>query len=174
MKGLVHLYCGDGKGKTTAALGLGLRASGAGKRVLLAQFLKSGGSSELKALEKLPGFRILPGFEAKKFVFQMDDDEKDACRRESQRLLEEAFAEGYAGGCDVLILDELCAALSLGMVEKDRLISLISERPEELELVMTGRAPLPELLELSDYVTEMKKVKHPFDRDIPARKGIEF
>lgn len=174
MSGLIHLYCGDGKGKTTAALGLGLRASGSGSLVLLAQFLKTGNSSERRAIEGLPNFRALAGGEAEKFVFQMDDGEKEACRESCMQLLENAFSEAEREEAGVLILDELCAALTMRMVDKARLFALLKARPEDLEIVITGRDPLPELVEMADYVSEVKKVKHPFDRGVAARRGIEF
>lgn len=172
-QGLVHLYCGDGKGKTTAALGLALRAAGHGLKVMLVQFLKSADTGELKVLPNLPGCRVIRGKGGQKFSSAMSAGEKaETCLIHNQNL-QTAIAEAKAGNCDVLILDEAVSALSRGMLNREELIGFIKDKPPGLELILTGRDPDPELLELADYVTKMKKVKHPFDRGIKARRGIE-
>ena len=173
MRGLVHIYCGDGKGKTTSAVGLCVRAVGAGKCVCFAQFLKSGSSSELEPLRRL-GVKIVETEGVEKFLFAMSEAEKEKCRQESERLLREAFAVAEAENGDLLVLDELCAALQTGMVSQDLVLHLATTRPEKLELVITGRSPAPELTELADYITEMRKVRHPYDLGIEARPGIEY
>ena len=165
MAGLIHIYCGDGKGKTTAALGLALRAAGSGKRVLLLQFFKDGKSSEFSALEAVKGIEVIPQTRRFGFSWTLTDSEKAEAAAYYSGLLEAAFAG--AAGCGLLVLDEAMSACATGMIDEGRLLEL-------LEVVMTGRDPSPELLAAADYVTEMCKRKHPFEKGVPARKGIEF
>ena len=169
---MLHLYCGDGKGKTTAALGLALRAAGHGRRVVLAQFLKSERSGERAALAALPTVELLPVPETMKFTFHMTEAEKAAERLRQTDLLHTAFRRGASA--DLLILDELCAALSTGMVSLSDVLAGLDRLSPDLEAVLTGRDPAPELLERAHYVTEMVKRRHPFDGGIPAREGVEF
>ena len=169
---MIHIYCGDGKGKTTAAMGLALRAAGHGRRVVIAQFLKNGKSGERTALSALPAVELLPASEVVKFTFQMTEEER---RREAERqseLLEAAFRA--AEGAGLLVLDELIASYNLNMVNREEVLEFLKTRPGRLEVVMTGRDPAEELLELADYVSKIVKIKHPFDRGIPARTGIEM
>ncbi|XOQ47574.1 MAG: Cob(I)yrinic acid a,c-diamide adenosyltransferase [Eubacteriales bacterium] len=174
MNGLVHIYCGDGKGKTTAAVGLGIRACGSGKRVLMVQFLKENTSGELNVLRELKDFHILPSPPHIKFTFQMTRQELEEtaalCAEQFLRATAAVHAEEY----DVLILDEIFGAVNSGLLDSRLLLALIKNKPQKLELVLTGRDPEPEVLELADYVSEIRKIKHPYDRGIPARKGIEF
>ena len=172
MTGLIHIYCGDGKGKTTAALGLAIRAAGSGRRVLLLQFLKDGKSSEFASLEKVPGIETVPQTRTFGFSWTLTPEEKAEAKRYYTGLLEAAFSR--ASGFDLLVLDEAMGACSAGMLEEARLLELLEGRPEELEVVLTGRGPSQAFLEKADYVTEMKLVKHPFERGIPARPGIEY
>ena len=172
MAGLIHIYCGDGEGKTTAALGLALRAAGSGKRVLLLQFFKDGKSSEFSALEAVKGIEVIPQTRRFGFSWTLTDSEKAEAAAYYSGLLEAAFAG--AAGCGLLVLDEAMSACATGMIDEGRLLELLRQRPEELEVVMTGRDPSPELLAAADYVTEMCKRKHPFEKGVPARKGIEF
>ena len=144
-QGLVHIYCGDGKGKTTCAFGLALRCAGTGAQVRIAQFLK--------------------------FTFQMNAAEKAQAARDHTQLLRQAFADTQH--LRMLVLDEIMAACTTGMVDTDELVSLIQARPPELEVVLTGRNPPQALLDLADYITEMKKIRHPYDKGITARRGIE-
>ena len=160
-KGLIHIYCGDGKGKTTAAVGLCVRACGCGKKVLLAQFLKDDSSGELVSLGLLPGFSRIPAPKRVKFTFQMNEEE----RRESA---------AEAGACDLLVLDECFGALSTGMLNMEALLDFVEHKPPKLELILTGRNPPEEFMALADYVSEVRKVKHPYDVGTPARRGIEY
>lgn len=170
--GLVHIYCGDGKGKTTAAMGLALRMAGCGRQVLITQFFKNGSSSELKPLRQLENVTMMhcstvPG----RFV-NLSEQQREIAKQDYSRLLSEVLTA--AAGYDLLVLDEVISAYNHGAVERDLLVRFLQSKPEKLEIVLTGRNPAPELLESADYVTEMKKVKHPFDKGIMARKGIEF
>lgn len=170
---MIHLYCGDGKGKTTCAFGLALRALGRGMHVAVAQFLKGSDSGEREALAQFPGARLLPVPEELKFVFQMDETERQTAAAQCLALLEEAERAAEGGG-EMVVLDECCAAISTGLLPLERVTEFLDRWGCKAELVLTGRDPAPELLERADYVTEMKKQKHPFDRGIPARKGVEW
>lgn len=175
MRGLIHIYTGEGKGKTTAAVGLGVRACGQGMRVLMVQFLKGMPTGEMYSLKKLePGFVLHRGTETKKFTWQMTDEEKAQAAAEQREIFDYAVSAAQNGECDLLIMDEVMGTLSTGMIEKERLLRFISHKPEKLELVLTGRdAPL-ELSSVADYVSEISAVKHPDRKGISARKGIEF
>lgn len=174
MQGKVQLYTGKGKGKTTAALGLGLRASGAGKRVIIVQFLKPGGSSEELGIEKLENFEIEsygPGY-----IYRDDMDESERGEvvdsvRDALERVEEILEEG---NCDVLILDELNVALYFDLVEEEEVLDVLEKRPEDMEIVITGRNAPDKLIEEADLVTEMKKIKHYYDEGVEAREGIEY
>lgn len=173
MFGLIHIYCGDGKGKTTAAVGLAVRCAGRGNKVLLVQFLKSRDSGELYSLAKLPDIEIMRGKESKKFTFQMNEEEKHALLIEHNKMFEQVVAKIKNGGYSLLILDEVIGALNAKVFEMPKLIEFLRHKPENLEVVLTGRNPAPELVEIADYVSEMRKVKHPMDKGIMAREGIE-
>lgn len=170
--GRIHIYCGDGKGKTTAALGLALRCAGSGRRVLLLQFFKDGRSSEFAALAHVPGIEVVPQERSFGFSWTLNEEEKWEARAYYSGLLEEGFRR--AGDFDLLVLDEAMSACTTGMIEEGRLAELLEGRPEGLEVVMTGRNPGAALVEKADYVTEMKLVKHPFQHGVPAREGIEY
>lgn len=173
MFGLIHIYCGDGKGKTTAAVGLAVRCAGRGNKVLLVQFLKSRDSGELYSLAKLPDIEVMRGKESKKFTFQMNEEEKSALLIEHNKMFEQVLAKIKNGGYSLLILDEVIGALNAKVFEMPKLIEFLRHKPENLEVVLTGRNPAPELVEIADYVSEMRKVKHPMDKGITAREGIE-
>lgn len=173
MFGLIHIYCGDGKGKTTAAVGLAVRCAGRGNKVLLVQFLKSRDSGELYSLAKLPDIEVMRGKESKKFTFQMNEEEKHALLIEHNKMFEQVLGKIKSGGYSLLILDEVIGALNAKVFEMPKLIEFLRHKPENLEVVLTGRNPAPELVEIADYVSEMRKVKHPMDKGIMAREGIE-
>lgn len=170
-QGLVHLYCGDGKGKTTAAIGLCVRAAGRGLRVLLVQFLKGNPTGELAILDKLEQVTVLRQTEQLGFTFWMNEQQKQHAAQVQQQLFEQARRQMQQ--YDLLILDEVMAAINTGMLSVQQVAELIEHRPPQLELVMTGRNPPQQLVELSDYVSQIEKKKHPFDNGIPARDGIE-
>ena len=172
MKGLIHLYCGEGKGKTTAAMGLALRAAGAGKRVRVLQFFKDGSSSEVRALGRFDNVDVVAHRRQFGFFWTLSDAEKEEARVYYTGLLEEVMAE--SGAYDLLVLDEAMSACTNRVIDEGRLLALLADKPEELEVVLTGRDPSPTMIDRADYVTEMKKIKHPFDRGVPARRGVEF
>ncbi len=167
--GLVHLYYGDGKGKTTAAMGLALRALGSGKRVAVLQFLKGGQSGEIPLLEQL-GAKLYRGKAGQKFVFQMNDAEK----AETRALQNANLAAAMAEPADLLVLDEAGSAWELDMVDKALLQQAVLQRPVGQECVLTAHAAPQWMLDAADYVTEMKCLRHPYQKGIAARKGIEY
>lgn len=172
-KGLIHIYCGDGKGKTTASLGLAVRSVGRGFKVLIIQFLKSQDTGEISTLEKIPGIKLLRTRKGFGFYFQMTDQEKEECRILHDEILSEGITMANSGQVDLLILDEIISAYNYNQVDCQELLSFLKNKPESLEVVLTGRDPSEELIELADYVSEIKKVKHPYDQGIKARIGIE-
>jgi cob(I)alamin adenosyltransferase len=177
-KGLVQIYTGDGKGKTTAAFGLGLRAAGQGNKVLIYQFLKppSLDIGERFALQ-LGAVRVR--VEALNMPWDMSkslEDEKAVAEMQAaigevlERIAQTAEKRFY----DVLILDEIVLCLSKGLAKLEDVKNIIDRRDPAVEIVLTGRGATKELIELADLVTEMKSIKHPFDKGLPARRGIEF
>ena len=172
MSGLIHLYCGDGKGKTTAALGLALRAAGAGKQVVFTQFFKDGSSSEIEPLAALPGVRVFHADTVGGFYRNMTPTQREQAGKDYTALFRQVTQA--AQEADLLILDEIVSACNRGVVPEKLVTDFLREKPARLEVVLTGRNPSAALLELADYITEMRKLRHPFDRGIGARKGIEF
>ena len=168
-KGLIHLYWGDGKGKTTAAMGMAMRALAAGKRVVIVQFLKGGESGEITLLAQL-GAEIYRGKQGTKFVLQMTPEEKEETRVLQNNNLKIAMDKQ----ADMLILDEACAACQLGMVDEAMLKEAVYQTPEGQELVLTGRDPADWMRDAADYCTEMHCCRHPYERGIGARKGVEY
>lgn len=168
--GLIHIYTGDGKGKTTAAVGLACRAAGTGMRVLVAQFLKGRDTGELASLEKL-GIPVLRT-NALKFVPDMTPEELERCRAEQ--------ADCFRTACDLmpdfgmLVLDEVFGAMATGLLSRNDVLALMRGKPEALELVLTGRDAPEAFVSLADYVSDIRCVKHPYERGVPARRGIEF
>lgn len=169
---MIHVYCGDGKGKTTAALGLILRHVGAGGRAVLAQFLKSAPTGELAALERL-GVPVYRNELPHGFFPNMSEETKAKVREMHDSTLAKVTRLARANKCSLLVLDELNAALSLGLIDREAVLSLLQDYGEA-ELVITGRDPDSEVLERADYVTEMKLVRHPYEKGVKARRGIEF
>ena len=174
-KGLVIVYTGNGKGKTTAALGMALRAIGYDHKVCMLQFINgSWHYGEMDSSKKLePNFELIAV--GKGFVGILDDnsprEEHEKYAAEAVRICrEKIFSEKY----DVIILDEVNYAITLGLIDVQEIIKIIKEKPSELDLVLTGRDVKEEIVELADLVTEMKEIKHPFKSGIKAKKGIDF
>lgn len=169
MTGLVHLYWGEGKGKTTAAMGLALRALGAGRRVVIVQFLKGRQTGEIPLLEQL-GARVFRGKAGQKFSFQMNEEEK----AETRALQTENLGRALECDADLLVLDEACAAWRKDLVDRELLQRAVLDRPQGREVVLTGRDPSDWMRAAADYSTEMRCCRHPFEQGIPAREGVEF
>lgn len=168
-KGLVHLYWGEGKGKTTAAFGLALRMLGSGGTVTVVQFLKDGQSSELEPLRKL-GATVYSGQAGTGFFSQMSPEERQQVRARHDDLLRRALETD----CDLLVLDEACAACKNDLVEEDLLREAAARAEQEAEVVLTGREPAAWMQDAADYSTELRAVKHPYTRGIAAREGVEY
>ncbi len=173
VKGCLHIYCGDGKGKTTAAVGLAVRAAGYGMKVLFCQCMKDGSSSELPVLERA-GIECCVCRESFGFFWNMNEEQKNKAREAYTGLFLDAAQRAEKEGFDLLIVDEFMSAYHHGLIDQELALRFLMNRPERLEVVLTGRDPGEELLKLADYVTEMRKIKHPFDQGLPARKGIEL
>jgi cob(I)alamin adenosyltransferase len=170
MTGYIQVYTGDGKGKTTAALGLALRAAGAGLNVFIAQFMKRGDYSEIKALDRFEDRITVEQFGLGRFIRGNPDPEDIAAARKGLERVRQIFA---AGGHDVVILDEANVAASCGLFSPVDLLDLIHAKPGGVEVVLTGRNAAPEILARADLVTEMKAVKHYYREGVQARPGIE-
>lgn len=168
-KGLIHLYWGNGKGKTTAAMGVAMRALAAGEKVVIVQFLKGQESGEITLLSQL-GAKIYRGKARDKFVFQMNEEEK----AETRKVQDENLLAALQEPADLLILDEACAALELKMVDEALLKKAVCQKPEGQELILTGRNPADWMRKVADYNTEMHCWRHPYEKGIVARKGVEF
>ena len=170
MKGYLQVYTGDGKGKTTAALGLSLRAAGAGLKVYIAQFLKKGNYSEIKALERLSDFITVEQFGLGHFIKGRPSQEEIQAARNG---FDKAKQMMLSGRYDVIILEEGNIAAACGLFSSQDLLDFIEAKPDHVELVITGRNAAAEVIEKADLVTEMKSVRHYFDKGVSARKGIE-
>ena len=173
-RGMIHIYCGDGKGKTTAATGLAVRAAGCGMKVLFARFLKNENSGELRILDSVPEIEVLHLERSYGFFNTLTDEEKEEVRQMYGQLWELIREKISGGQFQMLVIDEFMAAYRYGLIGREEALDLLTGKPEALELVLTGRNPGPELTELADYVSEIRKVKHPFDHGIMARRGIEY
>ena len=170
MKGYVQVYTGDGKGKTTAAFGLSLRAAGAGLRVFIAQFVKGMKYSEFVALEKLSDFIKVKQYGRDCFIFKKPDEEDIRLAREGLKDVEEIMRSGKY---QMIILDEANIATYYNLFSVNDLLSFIHSKPDEVELVITGRMADPKIIEKADLVTEMKEIKHYYQNGVEAREGIE-
>ena len=169
---MIHLYHGDGKGKTTAACGLAVRATGSGMCVLFVQFLKDGTSSEIKALSSLPGITVLRPELYFGWFRDMTEEQKAELKKCYSSMIR--MIADSAGDYDMIVLDEAALAYHYGLFDSADFNDFLEEERNSTEIVITGRHPAPELRELADYITEMKKEKHPFDSGVAARKGIEY
>jgi len=168
---MIHVYTGNGKGKTTAALGLGLRAAGHGYRVLMIQFMKGQiDYGELLAVKDLDNFDIVQ-YGRPDFVDKDDPDEIDI--KLAGDGLEHAASVIKDGGCDVLILDEINVAIEWKLVTVEEVLVLLTSKPGNMEIVLTGRYAPQSFIDVADTVTEMKEIKHPYQKGVLARKGIE-
>jgi len=171
-QGLIQVYTGSGKGKTTAALGLALRAAGHDLQVYIVQFMKGWPHyGELVSVQHLPNV-ILRQFGRPEFVNREHPNPEDI--RLAQEALEHAEQIVVSGDYDLVILDEVNVALDYGLIGLDDLLSLLEAKPEHVELVLTGRGARPEIAKRADLVTEMLAIKHPYDAGVPGRKGIEY
>jgi len=170
MKGYIQIYTGEGKGKTTAALGLTLRAVGAGKKVLFAQFIKGQKYSEIKAIEQFLPNVTLKQYGLKFFIDKLPSEEDI---KSAKAGLAELAGIIKSSDYDIIVLDEVNIALYYDLFSVQELIEIVSNKKEETELILTGRYAPQELIEIADLVTEMKEIKHYYQQGVIARKGIE-
>ena len=172
--GLIHVYYGDGKGKTTAAVGLAVRAAGCGKKVLVAQFFKGRPSGEVALLDALAEITVLRDDSSDKFMWEMNEEESAAYAASQAALLSEAWNLAVAGSYDLLVLDEVLYLPFYEIVSEQQLLDMLRSKPSQLEVVLTGHESGAALQQAADYVTQMVKLKHPYDAGIKQRRGIEF
>ncbi len=172
MKGYVQVYTGNGKGKTTAALGLAIRAAGSGLKVFVAQFIKSGDYSEIKFLKERVSDRItVEQFGCGCFVDRKPvESDVEAARKGIEKLRDLLSSGSY----DLLILDEANVAIKYDLFSTQDILDMITLKPKNMELVITGRGAPPEIIEKADLVTEMRAVKHYYQKGVQAREGIEM
>lgn len=166
---MIQIYTGDGKGKTTAAIGLAIRALGAGRRVYFAQFMKGWDTSELHILQDLENIVIDRNWDGSFIVGKPSPKQIEMVQKQLLRI-QCALRMHF----DLIVCDEIIVAFHFGMIEEDELLSLMESLPRGKELVLTGRGASEGLIKKADLVTEMKKIKHYFDAGVEARKGIEF
>lgn len=173
--GLIQIYTGDGKGKTTAAIGQGIRAMGRGNRVIMIQFLKSSDTGELVVLKKLePHFRLFRFEKERGFIWTLSSAEIEELKGEVGKAFRFAGDALANGECELLILDEIMAAIGNHLLTVDEVVRLLKNKPGEVEIILTGRNAPQEIIEIADYVSEIACVKHPYHKGIAAREGIEY
>ena len=171
---MLQIYCGDGKGKTTAALGLAVRAAGSGMQVHFVQFLKGSPTSELEILRRIPEITILRCDRDYGFTFQMNDEEKAKIIQCHNAMLSEAMDRVYQGKTNLLVLDEFFGAYNCNLFDRELANRLVFGVRNKTELTLTGRNPDQKFIEIADYVSEIHAVKHPYEHGISARAGIEY
>ncbi|MBU5487624.1 cob(I)yrinic acid a,c-diamide adenosyltransferase [Clostridium sp. MSJ-8] len=172
--GLIHIYCGDGKGKTTASIGIAIRGISCNYNVLFCQFLKSGESSEIKILKKYPNCNVEIGEGLRGFVYDLSKEELQKVKKNNDKTFDKIIELCNNGKCDILILDEIMSTINLELIDYNKVLNFLKNKPTNIEVIMTGRDPKDELIELADYVSEIKKIKHPFDKGVYARNGIDM
>ena len=170
MRGYIQVYTGNGKGKTTAALGLSLRAAGAGLKVFIVQFLKSGDYSEIKALAKLSEFITIEQYGLGHFVRGKPSPEDMEAGKKGLERVRSIIDDGQY---DILVIEEGNVAVTCGLFSVQDLLDAIADKPDHMEIVITGRGAALEIIETADLVTEMKEIKHYYQKGVKARVGIE-
>jgi len=172
-KGFIHCYTGNGKGKTTASLGLALRAAGHKKKVLIIQFMKGNIEyGEINGVKMLSPYVTLKQFGRETFVSKKNPDKIDI--EFAKKALKEAEVSILSKKYDIIILDEINVALDFKLIDINQVLSLIKSKPENLELILTGRYAPKEIIDISDLVTEMREIKHYYNKGVTGRKSIEY
>jgi cob(I)alamin adenosyltransferase len=169
--GLIHVYTGNGKGKTTAAVGQAIRACGHGARVVMIQFMKGREYGELRCADLLDNFEILQ-FGRDQFVDKSNPAQIDI--EYARKGLNAAKEIVEKGDCDLLVLDEINVALDFALLPVEEVLALLAGKPEQIEVILTGRNAPQEMIDIADLVTEMREIKHPYQLGIEMRKGIEY
>ena len=171
---MIHIYYGDGKGKTTAAVGLALRAAGSKMKVMFVQFLKTEFSGERNVLKELENVTVTSCPTELKFTVDMTDSEKQQTAVIFRGVFERSAAAALSARYDMIVLDEIFDIMNEGMLGEAQVLEFITNAPNSIEIVMTGHNPSQRFIDEADYVTEMKKIKHPYDKGLTGRIGIEF
>lgn len=171
---MVHVYYGDGKGKSTAAIGLAVRAAGSRMKVLFVQLMKTEFSGERHTLSHTENVSLTFSPIDLKLTYDMPEDEKAKAAVTFRKIFDDSVRTVLTQKYDMIVLDEIFSAIQADMVSEGALYEFISNAPKNLEIVLTGHNPSQRILDLADYVTEMKKIKHPYETGVPARFGIEF
>ena len=171
---LMHLYCGNGKGKTTAAVGLCIRAAGTGKRVLFSQFMKGQETGEVGILESVPNITVVRSKKEFPFYQNMTEEEKICLTNIHNEIIENIIESIDKKLLDIVVLDELTYPYNWKLINRDLVNNFISNYKGKVEIIITGRNPDKFMVDLADYITEMKCVRHPFDKGVVAREGIEY
>lgn len=174
---MLQIFCGDGKGKTSAAVGSAVRACGAGRKVMFVQFMKGAESAETEVLSALPRAEVCRSPKEFPFYENMTKEEKKELTEIHNRLLEKIVERLREDGSFLIVMDELTYAMQWDLIELDRVMELCktaSGNTDKLEVIVTGREPMEGLLDLADYISRIGCEKHPFTSGIPARKGIEY
>ena len=169
--GLIHIYHGNGKGKTTAAAGLSVRMAGCKKKVIFAQFLKCGNSSEAEFFKNQENIEVICSKKPHGFFITLDDNEKQEVIKECNELFD---CLKKASDVELIVLDEILDAINLNILTEEDVISFLKVTCDSMEIVLTGRNPSQKLKDVADYVTNMKCEKHPYDRGFQARRGVEY
>jgi len=174
-EGFIEIYTGDGKGKTTAALGLGMRAAGNQMTVYMVQFLKGSDTGELTSIKRLePYFKVFRFEKKRDFFWNLNDEEKEELKSEIRKAYDFCKDVLKNQKCDILIMDEIMGALGNKLLSEEDILKLMELKPKNVELVLTGRNVPLNIVNKADLVTEMKPIKHYFEKGIAARKGIEY
>jgi len=168
---MIFLFTGDGKGKTTSAIGMGVRAVGAGRKVLMIQFMKSGDSSEIKTIKEMDNFQV-ESFGGKKFIDKNNNSKEDLLL--AKKAFERTKKAVKKGECDLLILDEIAIALYFDLLDSKEILSFLKENGKKMDIVLTGRKCPEEIKEIADLATECREVKHYYSKGVMPRKGIEY
>ncbi|MHB1485582.1 MAG: cob(I)yrinic acid a,c-diamide adenosyltransferase [Saccharofermentanales bacterium] len=174
--GMIHLYYGDGKGKTTAAIGLAIRAAGCGFDVVFLQFMKSWDSGELAVFKNIPNINLVRSRKFDGFSWDWTSQQKEQIKKWNEDLFFDAInSKDLLDGCPrMIVFDELLNAIDKDLIDSNAVMDFLKNKPEALEVVLTGRKISDELLEIADYASEIRNVKHPYERGIIGRKGIEY
>lgn len=171
---MIHIYYGDGKGKTTAAVGLAVRAAGSKMKVMFVQFLKSEFSGERNVLAQLENVTLTECPDELKFTYEMTEAEKQQASALFRGVFERSAASALSERYDMIVLDEVFDLMNEGMLGEAEVLEFITNAPNSIEIVMTGHDPTQRFLDEADYITEMKKIRHPYDKGMTGRIGIEF
>ncbi len=171
---MIHIYYGNGKGKTTAAVGLTARAAGSNMKVLFVQFLKTEFSGERHTLYHMENVTITSCPIELKFTYQMDEKERVQSAKIFKDMFDNAVTTALMERYDVVVLDEVFDVINHEMISEAEVYEFITNAPKSMEIIMTGHNPAERFLDIADYITEFKKIRHPYDRGITGRKGIEF